>query len=529
MWGQDGGEEVLIGNESIAKAISNHVNELLKKILKNDRTDSLEVDSVATSDVEKSSTALVVSGDTVIAQSTVHDGDIFVKEGTLTVEGCIKGDVEVLKGNLVVRSTGIIEGNAHVTNGKIIKEEGAKIFGYEEITTTSLKHEIAKKELFHTSTKFNVPWNEEITDFDEFIFRYNRVESIFLGLGSDKKYYWDGSRLWNAYGFVGWGFKSHKWRGLLGLSRQFYYQTHTGNNIIDIGIEGYSLTDSKDRWRISQFENTLASLLIHEDFRDYFQRQGYTLYAGHYIQSEALKSEIKLSFNADEYESMPNRVDWAFFGGEKIFRTNPPIMDGRMRSITLFGGFSTITKTSRGPEGWQVTGSVEYSRRSLGSNIGFNQYVAEVIRFQPIDMYQSVNVRFRTATSDGVIPTQRLYELGGLGTLNAYPYKSFVGNRMLLLNTEFILSGGIFDDVSFIPSWLFGRMIFIITSDAGWMNYAPSRMSPLEGFGSIRLNSISHNLGVALGNRSGTFRIGVAWRTDVKDRVRLVMRVERPF
>ncbi len=72
-------------------------------------------------------------------------------------------------------------------------------------------------------------------NLDNFIFRYNRVEGVFLGLGSEKKYYWDGERNWNMYGSAGWGVKSHTWRGNLGLARQFAILTNEGSGIIEFG------------------------------------------------------------------------------------------------------------------------------------------------------------------------------------------------------------------------------------------------------------------------------------------------------
>jgi hypothetical protein len=470
-----------------------------------------------------------IIGDTTIAENAVIKSSIIVKNGTLKVAGTIKGNATVIDGDLVVLSTGTIEGDAHVVNGKIQKEPGGKIQGFEDIRTQNISKRLAQRWLFHPNHTFDVPWTEEITDFDQFIFRYNRVESVFLGLGSDKKYYWDGHRWWNAYGFVGWGFKSHKWRGTLGLSRQFHFRSENRDGIFDIGLEGYSLTDTKDRWIISQIENTLSSLFLHEDFRDYFQREGFTVYAGHYLYSDRFKSEIKLSYASDDYESMENRVDWAFFGGKKSFRENPAIDAGRIHSFILSGGLTTVKKTSKGRDGWQLYASGEIARKALGSEFGFNHYMLDVSTFQPFDYYENINARLRIGTADGNVPQQKIFELGGLGSLNAFPFKSYAGNRMLLLNLEFILSGEILGDLDFFPSWLFDHVILIAISDAGWIKDAPTSATPIEGFGDFVFKDVKHDFGIALGNRSGSYRLGIAWRTDCAAPAQLILRVQRPF
>ena len=42
-------------------------------------------------------------------------------------------------------------------------------------------------------------------------------------------------------------------------------------------------------------------------------------------------------------------------------------------------------------------------------------------------------------------------------------------------------------------------------------------------------NDFKHDSGVAVGNRSGSFRIGIAWRTDHPEPAQFVLRIERPF
>ena len=273
-----------------------------------------------------------------------------MKGGDLTVYGTVDGDVLVVGGDLHMKRTGKITGSARVVNGSILKEDGAVIKGFEDYTRkekTSFRP--SRRKFSRTVRTFDVPWSDEQMNLDNFIFRYNRVEGIFLGLGSEKKYYWDGERNWNMYGSAGWGFKSHTWRGNLGLVRQFAILTNEGSGIIELGAEGYSLTDTKDKWIISLHENTAAALLIHEDFRDYFQRNGYTLHVAYYSKEDYLKNELKIAYLADTYDSLTNKVDWAIFGGGKKFRLNPAIDPGKMRSLIVSGGVSTISNTSYGP------------------------------------------------------------------------------------------------------------------------------------------------------------------------------------
>ncbi len=161
------------------------------------------------------SNAVVIKGDTVIHSGDTIHTSIIVLNGNLSVGGCIDGNVTVRRGSLLVKNHGRVRGNVLVVNGTIVKEEGGVIEGYEERKGLRPNRWRPSKEQMEKGKRtFDVPWAEEQTSLDgiyinRFMFRYNRVEGFFFGLGAEKKYYWDGSKDWNAYGFGGWGVKSH--------------------------------------------------------------------------------------------------------------------------------------------------------------------------------------------------------------------------------------------------------------------------------------------------------------------------------
>jgi hypothetical protein len=311
--------------------------------------------------------------------------------------------------------------------------------------------------------------------------------------------------------------------------RQFALLSDEGSGIIELGAEGYTLTDTKDQWIISQNENTASALLIHEDFRNYFERKGFTIHTAYYLKHDYWKGELTLAYLADSYDSLANKTDWALFGGNKKFRANPAIDPGKMRSVMLSGGISTVTKTSRAQEGWSLFGSAEFAKKNWGSEFEFYQYIFDLRRFQPLGRYENFNVRVRVGTASGALPPQKEYELGGLGTMNAFPFKSDIGNRMMLVNMEFILNGNVLDDLNFWPTWIFQHVNIILTSDAGFTRTARPCAGAAQAFGGMKLNEFQHNFGIALGNRTGSYRIGFAWRTDRPAPVQFLLRFNRPF
>ncbi len=526
--------------ERVGSAIERFVDQMTRRLSRSFEDDDIltDGDTIRTKrsrtrdieDLESEENTKVYSSETTVAESVIVDGNIVVKGADLIIAGKVDGDVLVVGGDLVVKQHGVVAGNARVINGSIMKEEGAVIEGYEDRTGASTaSYREPRRRFGSRGTSFDVPWLSEQSDFDDVMFRYNRVEGVFLGLGTDKKYNWDGQRRLNSYGSVGYGFKSHRWRGNLGLGWQFPLKNTEGRELLEFGIEGYSLTDTKDQWLIQPMENTLAALLIHEDYRDYFQREGFSIHGAYYTIQGDVKAEAKVAYLIDQYDSLSNRVDWAFFGGAKRFRLNPAIDPGKMRSITASIGFNTVSRTWAGPQGWNIMASAEVAKESFGSDFDFDHYVVDVRRFQPLGSYESLNLRLRVGTAGGAVPLQKAFDLGGLGTVPAYGHKDEMGNRLLLVNAEFIINGNFLDDLDLWPTWLFRNFNFLIQSDAGIVRAVSPNETPTSGFNDITWREFRHDLGIGFANRSGSFRIGLTWRTDRKEPARLLFRINRPF
>jgi hypothetical protein len=472
--------------------------------------------------------ALTYRGNTVIQKGDTVNSNLVVKGGDLTVYGRINGDVLVDGGDLYIRDGAYIGGNINVVNGEVNRDDDTIVIGY--IDTGSSKKEKPyreeEKNFRRSSTKLNAIWVNETTNLDNFIFRYNRVEGVFLGAGSEKRYYWDDQRSYSLYGSVGYGFKSRRWRGNLGLSRQFAFDD---GQLFEIEVEGHSLTDSKDDWLIGVHENTAAAILIHEDYRDYFRRNGFGVNIGYALQRDYLTGQVKAGYLSDEYRSMENQTEWSIFGGNKQFRLNPAIKDGRMRSIVSSVGLSTVTTTIYGLEGWSILATAEVADKNFGGDFTFNRYVADIRRYQPLGRYDNLNVRFRVGTSEGDLPFQKTYEIGGLGTLQGYPFKGEMGNRMLLMNAELIVNGDFLGDLSFWPSWLMRSVNLLVLTDAGIVRNEDANDLWTSGFNGIKVSDFKHDVGAGIASRNGSFRLALVWRTDRRDTAHFIFRFSRPF
>ncbi|MFH2004438.1 MAG: BamA/TamA family outer membrane protein [Bacteroidota bacterium] len=370
------------------------------------------------------------------------------------------------------------------------------------------------------STKF-ISQNIE----DKFLFRYNRVEGLFLGFQSPQKFYWDENRKFTLFGSLGYGFGEHRWRFNVGAAQQFGF----GNHLFEFGIEGHSFADTRDNWLVGNLENTLSALVSRYDYRDHYGRNGYTGWLGLYVKKPTTDMQFKLSYLNDDYDSLSAKVNWSLFRTKKSFRENPAIIPGEIRSLLFTFDLHNLSKSEYMPCGWSLSLSAEFAGKTLKGGYDFNRYVIDLRRYQPISQYDNINLRLRAATSEGNLPLQRMYELGGISTLPAFGYKQFAGNRLLLANIEYIVNGKMFAEGTDFPLSLLDNVNLILFTDAGFVDQVQDNLSLDSGFDNFTFKNIKSDVGFGFGTRDGKYRLGFAWRTDIKSPVSVFFRMNRPF
>ncbi|MFA5834011.1 MAG: hypothetical protein WDA22_11105 [Bacteroidota bacterium] len=507
--------------ETIESQVDDMVDDRSQRVEYND-DESLQDRDKSNSKI--SSDAVTFNGNTEIVETDTVQGDLVVKNGTLTVRGTILGDVLVVNGDIELKKTSNILGNVRAMNGSISKDDGAYVEGYTEQSSNSSTRKYKRKSTYRTKYSYSFKpyfWNTENVIDDNFLFRYNRVEGLFLGFGAEKKFYWDGSKSISGYGSFGYGFTSHKWRLQLGLDRQFAISDET---LYELGGEVHSLTDTKDEWIMNLGENNLAALFFREDFRDYYQREGYSLHSARYTKDGDVSTMVDVRFLNDRYASLNSGARWAVFGGS-TFRSNPLVNTGTMKSVTLSAGLSTVEKYRYHSEGWNLFLRSEYGGNELGGDFDFTQAIVDVRRFQPAFDDDQINIRFRAGALEGAPIAQKMFELGGANTIPAYGFKEFNGNRMLLTNLEYRFSGDLIDEIFFWPSFL----NLIAFGDVGTVANVKTSLAVYDGFDSIKSSQIKSDYGFAISWHDGDARLGFAWRTDKHAPAAIFFRLNRSF
>jgi len=502
--------------DEIVRHVETRIDDFVER--KSERTTEVEIQDE--DDDEKSPDVITFNGDTEISENDTIHGDLVVKNGTLTIRGVVAGDALVVNGDILMRSTSRVKGNARAMNGKITKDDGAVVEGYTEESGKNTETRGKKTQRARYSYTFK-PFMWFDGDYNNnFLFRYNRVEGFFFGLGAQKQYYWDGSKSLSGYGSFGYGFASHKWRMQLGLDRQFA----ASSGLYEAGAEAHSLTDTKDEWIMNLAENNLAALLFHEDFRDNFQREGYSAHTARYTKDGDVTTLFDVRYNVDKYASMQQKAEWALFGGHS-FRSNPAVNEGMLRSLSVTAGVNTVEKYRRRSEGWDVYTKGELGGRAFGGDFDFSHVIIDLRRYQSLSDDDQIRARVRVGSLEGDKIVQRVFELGGANTMPAYGFKEFAGNRMVLGNLEYQMNGDMLEEVFFWPDFL----SLILLADAGAVVNVPTSQEVYEGFNAVTASSFKSDLGFAVTWHDGDARLGFAWRTDKSAPVAVFFRMKKAF
>lgn len=358
--------------------------------------------------------------------------------------------------------------------------------------------------------------------------RYNRVEGVYLGMKLNKN---RGRRWYPArptmYGFVGNAFAAGEMQYQIGLEKGFFEEFRLG-----FGGEYHRRITTPDLWIMPEVENSLAAALIKEDFHDFYFMEGWS---GYITQNFTPALKLSATYQTDELRHEDRHARWSLFGGKKLFRENPLMDEGRNNTLSGRLVIDTRNSVRRTTRGWYIQVEGERADESFGGDFEYDRLLADLRRFQPLGNGEGIDVRIRVGTSQGRLPWQKTYYLGGVSTLRGFRYKAFPngwaepgGNRMVLAQLEYRLGREELPDM--MDLGLLDNFNLILFTDAGWAANADSTADLTEGFEELTFRRLKHDVGIALANRDGNVRFEVARRTDTGEKpYTFWFRISRPF
>ncbi|MBC8044273.1 MAG: carboxypeptidase-like regulatory domain-containing protein [Rhizobacter sp.] len=276
-------------------------------------------------------------------------------------------------------------------------------------------------------------------------FRYNRSEGYFIG---GRAAFETITPTTSVFGSLGYGIQRKEWLWQAGFQQWLEPQRRTS-----IGASVYRTTafTPENSPPLSIF-NTFNALLFKTDYHNYYNAEGFRIFADHEFSSRLAATLI---YTDEKQLSMPKTTDYSWLYQNLLFRDNPLIEDGTMRSLTLelfYGNRSdnAIVALIAQP---RVKLSVEHSSRALGSDFDYTRVEAVATLRRPtffsdrlLAPYLIVQFDLGLTVSSGggfiKIPPQRAFSLesgagvGAYGTMFAAKEKELTGSGIIMILAE---------------------------------------------------------------------------------------------
>ena len=334
-----------------------------------------------------------------------------------------------------------------------------------------MRFEIEPVELTESGTWLRAPFGDNLltdpaqwraqrsrSELGKFRFDYNRVDLVRAGLSVElQNPYTMAPRLGGMYEY-----SFGRDRALYGVQLE---QPLAPPGRLALGASIVRRSDHSELQQVDNLENSLALLLGRQDYRDYFEREGYGVYLSWRVPDF---STVSVHWRKDDYRSLAKQPRvYSFFDQDGDLRENPAIDDGTMRAVLI--RLERVTQTSyrtrAGLYHW-----IELTRAGgqLGGDFDFTRALADVRGVMRLSPATTLSTRavFGT-TADGSLPLQSQFTAGGVDGLRAHAFSQYRGDQMALAQAEY--------DIGLWPvksGWVPGGLHAIGFMDAGraWFN-----------------------------------------------------------
>lgn len=300
---------------------------------------------------------------------------------------------------------------------------------------------------------------------NEDIFRFNRVEGPFLGLGfeTDKLHERLKLRLKTGYAF-----DAKRSEHQIGMTWRLQETQR-----FDLGCDYHSRVLGRTTITLPpNYNSTFWALINRWDPRDYYRAEGFQTFLSSKLLNHTM---LKIAYSDFRYSSLSTRTTFGFFGDEARVSSNQSIMDGAMRSVAADFVYDTRHmfknkgRESRIDEAEFTIATVGAECASPGfidNDFDFRRCYLDIRRRQRTLGLGLTSLRLYAGSSDRALPPQRyftvdygsgyLFSTGGFSTLGL---KDFSGDRALVVQVNhdfrralFLASG--LPGVRDIPFWL---------------------------------------------------------------------------
>ncbi|CAN5887132.1 hypothetical protein BH23GEM9_BH23GEM9_00750 [soil metagenome] len=389
-----------------------------------------------------------LTGEARIGAGTAMRGGVAVLAGTLIIEGNVEGDVVVINGHLDVRPGGRVGGTATVVGGDVRMQTGGTIVGAVTVYREPLRYRYQGDRIAY------IPQEMEAglaAGFDLSFGRtdlliathgpYNRVEGLPIAVGPRIRF--GGSHPTTARALLilrtaAASDLDPRRVGFDASAEQLVAPAHG----LSLGVRLYSEIAPVESWGMTDGETALSTFLLHRDYRDYYEREGWSLYLR--LARPGDPYTVQLAYRDEQHSARAAADPFTILDNNAPWRLQPRIAEGELRSISASSTYDTRNEPRDPSTGWLIHLGLE---RGLGGRLtnrttldpagdtipataapsGFLTTHIDVRRYARLSPYTRLGIRILGAGSldARALPPQRQHALGGEGSLPAYALFQF--------------------------------------------------------------------------------------------------------
>lgn len=348
---------------------------------------------------------------------------------------------------------------------------------------------------------------------------YSPVDGPAPALGFQSTIF-DKTRFNHSYwaGYVSYKFAAERVGYTFGFERPFF-----ADGVLQTGASIHDITGSDDQWRLLNGEQSLVAFGFRNTFRDYYRRKGFQLHAA--VRPLA-QHEWMVAWRDESHRSLVNETDFGLFRDSHPFRPNQPMQEGDLHALLVGYTFDTrgLSEQAAGERyrrhllddlfgsfaesdhGARIEWRSELAPSAFDGDFDFSRHIINARTWLQMSPRRTFSARLLAGFSDGVLPPQRVFALGGIGSVHGYGFKEAAGERMVLLNGELrqrVWRGGV-AGLAFIDAGRVGRPLAGSTAD--WL------------------------AGAGVGVELGSARLEFGWRLDdIPQSLQVLFRLSRAF
>lgn len=376
-----------------------------------------------------------LSGDSRIAGGSEIEQNVAVLDGSLTLAGRIRGDLVIIHGDLIAEPGARVEGRVTVVGGAVQGAENLRAAAVV-VHRERLKYELRDGALL----LLREVQADQISAGREFAFGrtdlviaarggYNRSEGLPIHIGPRVTLgrrnptrlealfiYRTGSDFefdQNDYGYV--------------LTAE---QFVGGKQAARFGIRYSSEVLPVEEWGLSDRETSLATFLFHKDYRDHFNRDGWSAYLA--AGRGGLPLDWRIEFGNYEYGNAILRDPFSLTRNDDAWREEVLVPDVRLRTAGIQTRYDTRNDSRDPSTGWLVRADAEIA---LSLRSGDPALVADNYRYGLLDVRRyarltpasriALRVVAAGAINEQPLPAWNQQALGAEGSLPGYELHEF--------------------------------------------------------------------------------------------------------